>query len=840
MTRLARLLSAHLLLVVTFSFALGIACALPWMDAESISGLFLLPPLLTGVCALAAHLRHHRRAAILLLMPFFFSSGLAHGLLAGRKPPDPGHIFHQIQEEEEAVLLCTLKQLPGFNGRNSTLLVDLHSLRFKDHPDFAAARGLIQLKLKAPWPKHLMPGDLLAIRARLSHPATFQNPGGFDYPAFLAGQDIRITGWIRSPLHIHQLDQDQSFSHRIRTLPERLRARISAFIDQTASPEIKDIYKALLIGEASGISEETLEAFKGSGTMHILSISGAHLSILATFLFFSLYWLLRRSEYLILHYPVKKIAAALCLPPLAAYSLLAGAGTPIIRSLIMVIVFMAALCADKRTSLFIPLALAALLILIWNPNSLFTASFQLSFMAVASMAMAAPLLAGISQTEERAETRAIRIKQLLRRYTLAALAVSVAVTIGTTPLLLYYFNRISVVGPVANLLIELFICFWSLPIGFLACPFIFIAPSLAALLLHLGGYGLTLALQAADFFNQLPFSTLWLPTPAPLLIVLYYAPLLLALSAIPGITKTTAGSSPLRKTAGIAGLSAWVLIFVLFILPPAELFKKRITTSEITFLDVGQGSSTFLQLPTGRRILIDGGGSESPRFNVGEDIIARFLWQRGIKRLDGIAITHSDADHYNGIPFLLRRFRPQTLWVNEFNGHDQAWDKLLALAERLHIDIRIPEPGEQLIQGQEAGIVSLGNPMEPDGSESNDRSLILRFEQQGRTNFSCLFAGDISEKVETRLVDGQFPLQSTFLLSPHHGSSTSNSEAFLKAVNPQTIIVSAGRFRPDHFPAPEVRQRCAALGIEMLTTAEHGAITVTGDTITCYGKKRQP
>ena len=837
MTRLARLLSAHLLLVVTFSFALGITCALPWMDAESISGLFLLPPLLTGVCALTAHLRRHHRAAILLLLPFFFSSGLAHGLLAARNPPDPGHIFHQIQGEEEAVLLCTLKQLPGFNGRNSTLLVDLHSLRFKDHPDFVAASGLIQLKLKAPWPKHLMPGDLLAIRARLSHPATFQNPGGFDYPAFLAGQDIRITGWIRSPLHIHQLDQDQTLPHRIRYLPERLRAHISTFIDQTASPEIKDVYKALLIGEASGISEEILEAFKGSGTMHILSISGAHLSILAAFLFFSFYWLLRRSEYLILHYPVKKIAAALCLPPLAAYSLLAGAGTPIIRSLIMVIVFMTALCADKRTSLFIPLALAALIILIWNPNSLFTASFQLSFMAVASMAMAAPLLTRITQAQKAAKTPADRVKQILRRSTLAALAVSVAVTIGTAPLLLYYFNRISVVGPASNMLIELFICFWSLPIGFVACPFIFIAPAFAALLLHLGGYGLTLALRAADFFNQLPFSTLWLPTPTPVMIVLYYTSLLPALSAIPGITKTAAASPALRKTSIIAGLSAWVLILALFILPPAELFKKRINTSEITFLDVGQGSSTFLQLPTGKRVLIDGGGAESPRFNVGEDIIARFLWQRGIRQLDGIAITHSDADHYNGIPFLLRRFQPQTLWINEISGHDQAWEKLLALAERLHIEIRIPQAGEQLIRGGEAGLVSLGNPMEPEGSESNDRSLILRFDQQGRAGFSCLFAGDISHKVETRLVDGHFPLESTLLLSPHHGSSTSNSEAFLKAVNPRTIIVSAGRFRPDNFPAPEVRQRCTTLGIEMLTTAEQGAITVTGDTVTCFGKK---
>ena len=114
--------------------------------------------------------------------------------------------------------------------------------------------------------------------------------------------------------------------------------------------------------------------------------------------------------------------------------------------------------------------------------------------------------------------------------------------------------------------------------------------------------------------------------------------------------------------------------------------------------------------------------------------------------------------------------------------------------------------------------------MEPEGAKTNDRSLILRFNHGGSANFSCLFVGDISDNVEERLVAGNIPLQSTLLLSPHHGSSTSNSEIFLKAVNPNTIVVSAGRFKPNHFPAPEVRKRCEAMGIKMLVTAEEGPL----------------
>ncbi len=836
-TRLARLLSNHLLLAATFSLAMGIFGALACQPLGCTPGPFLLLSLLFATSALYAHRRRHAQAAILLLLSFLFSTGLAHGLLAMRAPTDSSHVFHLIREEQEAVLICTLEQLPGYNGKYSTLLVDVHSLRMKEDAGFIAARGLVQLKLKDPWPRYLMPGDQLAVRARLSPPSTFQNPGGFDYPTYLARQDIWITGWIGSPLFIQQIENEPTLLHRLRFLPEGLRTRISTFIDQKVDPEIASVYKALLIGEASGISEEILEAFKGSGTMHILSISGAHLSILAAFLFFCLYWLLRRSEKMILRYPVKKIAAALCLPPLAIYSLLAGAGTPVIRSLIMIFVFMIALCADKQKSLFIPLALAALLILVWEPASLFTASFQLSFMAVASMAMAAPLLAAITGAETTTEGRTARIGRLLFRYLLAGFTVSMAVTVGTAPLLLFYFNRLSLIGPAANLLIEGLICFWSLPLGFLACPLIFIAPPAADLLLQLGGYGLTLSLRLAAFFNGLPFSTLWLPTPPPVLMVLYYAAILLflwSLSALRG-----ADARPLiAKTAMAGGGGLWLLSLFFIFMPPAELFKDSIPASEITFLDVGQGSSTFLQLPTGKRLLIDGGGSESPRFNVGEDIIARFLWQRGIKRLDMIMVTHSDADHYNGIPFLLHRFRPQTLWVNDFSGHDPNWDAMLQLAHRLHISVRIPQSGETLIRAGNAGIVSLGNPSEPYGNAINDSSLILRFGEDGGHDFSCLFAGDISHKAEAQLVNEKIPLPSTFLLSPHHGSSTSNSEAFLQAVNPRAMIVSAGRHRSDKFPTPEVRQRCAALGITMLITAEHGAITITDKEITWQDRDR--
>ncbi|MDD3815770.1 MAG: ComEC/Rec2 family competence protein, partial [Desulfocapsaceae bacterium] len=192
MSRVFSFLSTHLLLVVTFFFALGISFSL---QIDFIQGQIFLLPLFTGGCVLFSHLRRHPQTTLFLLLPFIASLGFVHGTLAGREPPPPDHIFQLIQQEQEAVLLCTLTKMPGFNGENSSLLVAVHSLRLKDRTDYIAAGGLVQLKLKAHWPKNLLPGDQLAIRARLDRPHTFHNPGSFDYPTYLARQDIRITGW---------------------------------------------------------------------------------------------------------------------------------------------------------------------------------------------------------------------------------------------------------------------------------------------------------------------------------------------------------------------------------------------------------------------------------------------------------------------------------------------------------------------------------------------------------------------------------------------------------------------------------------------------------------------
>lgn len=812
MNRLFSLLRHYQLAALTLAFAAGIILHHFFaLSARTNMGITAL--LLTA--ALFFFRQGHSQRTLFLLLLSASALGLSHAGSFAERPLRMGHLYNQITQEEDAVLTGTLHSMPLFDGKDTTFLVDSHALRLPNQPSFSSIQGLVRFQMKGVWPKELLPGDELVIRTELSRPYRFGNRGSFNYPSFLASRDIWVIGRILSPAHIHPLKTDTSRLHSLRYFPERIRLAVRDMLERIFPPQQAGIYRALLIGDRSAIDPRDLENFKASGCMHILAISGLHLSLLASALFIICYWLARRSQYLMLRFSARKLALLATIPPLCSYALLAGAQTPVLRSLVMVLVFILAFCVNRKRSLFTALACAALIILLWNPLSLTTVSFQLSFLAVASLILILPRLTPLVQQEIVPDRNSLqRAPAVIIRWTCAALLVSITATIGTAPLLIHAFNRLSTVGPVANLFLEPLLCLWSLPLGLLAIPLLFISPPGAEWILHLGGHGISTAMDLASVFGNTGFANVWLPTPPVTVILLYYLALALCFTRISR-----------RKT-----IPLFLGVCTLFFFPVQTLTDRFATDSEITFIDVGQGSASLLSFPGGKKILIDGGGVSSAKFNVGEQIIAPYLWHKGITSLEAIVITHADADHYSGIPFLLQRFQPKTLWVNNSSGHDQGYDDLLSLAQDLNITIKTPEKNEVLLESRQTKLVNLENPflikdspLLPHSSSSNDKSLILQLKGH---KLSCLFPGDISQQLEHQLIAAKTPLRSSILLSPHHGSKNSNSNEFMNAVHPDHIIVSAGRFRPLLFPSLQVRDYCRDRNIPLLNTAEVGAVTI--------------
>ncbi|TFG36285.1 MAG: MBL fold metallo-hydrolase, partial [Desulfobacterales bacterium] len=309
----------------------------------------------------------------------------------------------------------------------------------------------------------------------------------------------------------------------------------------------------------------------------------------------------------------------------------------------------------------------------------------------------------------------------------------------------------------------------------------------------------------------LPLSSIWLTTPFPLEIVCYY----LLLFSILFLKKITT-----------ARLTAVLALVTLLITTGYTCYRQHSArTDTIAVLDVGQGNAVVIELAGGFTAVVDGGGSYSPQYNAGERVIAPFLWSRRISHLDAVIITHPDADHFNGLDFIIKRFRPETIWINGGNAANNSYTTLLDMAVDQGATIHVPLSDETLFGNSQTRFYNVADiHLDGKNGSENDRSLAMRLASQGK-NF--LFTGDIVEYAEQKIVEGQKEIHADVLLLPHHGSNSSTSPLFLSAVAPEFAVISAGRNKSPLFPAPEVIRRCRSAGCTVYNTAQDGAVIFT-------------
>ncbi|MFZ5759227.1 MAG: DNA internalization-related competence protein ComEC/Rec2 [Thermodesulfobacteriota bacterium] len=813
--------SPTLLIAAVIAFAAGIILA----TTIPCRPVLLLPPLiLLAIAVILTWKRTHWLQQPLLLF-FFLFCGQLHGSVHLAPPTAPSHLFHLFAEEAEATLSGTLTKAPVVYPDKTKLFVAVDGIirppattgrpATATDPIGAAARfipatGIIELAMREPPAADLTPGVKLLARAHIARPQRYGTPGSFDYPAFLARESIYVTGWISSPALIRTITpaREGSSLHRLRFFPEELRHQINITLDRILPPHLSGLYKAILTGDRASIPPQTMERFTATGAVHLLAISGLHMGLVAAGTGWLINLLLRRSTWLLLHFSVWKVAALLTIPLLFSYALIAGFQTPVIRALLMTLVVLLAVVFDRQWHMPTTIAIAALLILIFQPAALFTVSFQLSFAAVIAIVTILPYLSNPT-TDDDLPSRASPVVKTIAAATKNIILVSCAATAGTLPLLIWHFNRFSPLAAFSTLLLEPLLCFWALPIGLISCPLLFFAPQVAELLLHLGAVGLQTADVISTHLAALPFSSFWVPTPSwPEIIACY---LLLA-------------SLLLLKKNRIALAGCFISLLILITVPITHhIAKTARPTDRVAVIDVGQGSAALISLTDNSHVLIDGGGAASERFNPGRNIIAPYLWHQRITRLEAVVVSHPDADHYNGLFFILERFRPRTLWINGAESPGQGYNALLDLAKLLGIAIRIPQENDVLHQTAEARLINLADYHLNGGTLSdNGRSLIIALESRGRR---FLFPGDIDTETEKMLVQDKKRIAADVLVLPHHGSSSSSSAAFLAGVSPRYTLVSAGKSRRKTFPGADVLARCQQTGSTVLSTASDGTIT---------------
>ncbi len=662
-------------------------------------------------------------------------------------------------------------------------------------------------------------GDVLQLSGRLFKPGGFRNPGAFDYPAYLARSRIYRILTVQKAEAIQVIAPGKGVFRTIQNWRERIR---QAFVASTTGPG-SAILQAMVLGEEGALTDELRDIFLAAGVTHIISISGSHLGMVAVVCFGFMNLLMRllperQYHWLTIRADPKKIAAAITLPLILFYTLLSGGQTATVRSLIMIAAALFALVLDRENSLLHALATAALFILIADSQALFDISFQLSFLSVFSIGFAVLLWRDLQIRPKGLTDKLLQDGVLL-------IVLSVAASLATGPLVVHYFNQISLAGLVSNLVIVPFAGIVVVPLGLIsgiASLFLDRLPFAGILQFIADAFVAT-----ARFFAKLPIAEFHPRSPGILWLVAYaslIASLFLLLRAwlLSRFRPLEYSFRVPRVPLFFAGASLLVLLGLsLLSLLPAE-------REQLCVPDVGQGDASLIRL-LGANILIDGGGSHDDRYDTGRRVLAPFLWNSGIARLDLVILSHPHPDHMNGLKFILQKFEVGEVWTHGMDTDLPGYDAFAAAIRAGKIRHRILSGDDPAWRVGNAWIQVLHpsrtfrSREKKEYAAENDRSLVVRIALRHAV---LLFTGDIGTGAEKELLRRGMDVRCDVLKVPHHGSRSSSSEDFLGAAQPSVAVFSAGRGNRYHHPSEEVLERYERKGIRACRTDRDGAIFV--------------
>lgn len=613
----------------------------------------------------------------------------------------------------------------------------------------------------------LQPGMSLSLIARLRRPRGSLNPGGFDYERWLFVEGYSATGYVRSGA-IAQA-QPRTMSAQWLAFRSDIAGRIA---DAAHSDTSAALIIALAVGDRSRFSEHTWTVFRRTGTSHLIAISGLHIGLVAAFAFALVGYAVRRlSRIAVFDLELAGIAG---IGAAFLYAALAGFSLPTQRALIMCVFAFIVLLSRRHVNQLHSIALATIVVLCLDPIATMSASFWMSFTAVAT------LLVVLNRQSSSAEWRVAQHSRTAwcRRLVTTQVVLSAALL----PLVAGFFAEFSLIAMMVNLV--------AIPVfSFVLVPATLLTSILVAISIRASEPIGWLSILADPMFDLLA-ELARVPWAAQSMPVRFEWPLLLACAGV-------MLALPWHSFAGRR--MAWLALGPLFSAAPD---KPPIGAARMTVLDVGHGLAVVVQTHT-HRLLYDAGPVSRSGFDAGEAIVVPALRAASAYGLDRLIISHGDNDHVGGASSVLDAYPSADLLIGPdvsslagrhcHSGQNWVWD------------------------GVEFSILHPSLSYTPRG---NNSSCVLRVSsQQG----SVLIAGDIEARAE-QVIIGTANLRSDVVVVPHHGSATSSTEQFVAEVRPVAALVSAGFNNRWGFPKAAVAERWRAVGATIHVTGSSGAL----------------
>lgn len=649
-------------------------------------------------------------------------------------------------------------------------------------------------------------GTIVLLSGKLERVPGPRNPGEFDSRQYYACE--RIYYFLKDA----RIEKKSENYSRYRQFLLDLRENFSQILTETAG-EAAAVFQAIVLGDKSSLEDETKLRYQMGGIVHIMAISGLHISMLGV----GLYQLLMQTGMGI--WPSGLIALVVMLQ----YGMMTGGTVSAMRAVCMFLISVGAKITGRIYDMMTALAAAAILILMEAPAYLYSSGFLLSFGAVLGIGVVSPAVMRLSG-----------VKTKIGKSFLASLSVQLT----TLPVMLYFYGEVSLAGIFLNLIV-------------LPTVGVVLGSGVAAVLLGLiflqagaaaaipGRILLWAYEKMCVLAGKIPFLTWTGGQPEIWQIAVYYGLLGIVLwmdyrnyeekrmtgsyeIRMPQIMRRWKKTVPEKILQRIICSLCIVTGIVLLGYHPCPNLK-------ITCLDVGQGDGIVVETSENYRFLIDGGSSKS---KVGQYQILPFLKSQGISRLDGILISHTDGDHISGVKELLDfmgkgliSLRVASLYLPKLSCPSEEWEELVKAAEIAGVQVHMVSRGDT-VKGGELKLTVLSPKQGASGENVNEDAMVFRLEYK---DFNGLFTGDIGAETEEKLLEENMLTDMDFLKVGHHGSRYSSSQPFLDTIRPQVAVISCSETNTYGHPSPETIERLEACGCQVEYTMKSGAVTLETD-----------